>query len=144
MYLQMYAIRQEKLTYPLVIRLITRLDLTSHLRKILEATVGVYSEYLDKNLDFESLCAERKNQLKRISVLRSGRDILVYAADLNKSNPAISINYSDVLPFNDQLANLKGKKLDLILETPGGSGEAAEDMVRVLRDKYEDVAVIVP
>jgi hypothetical protein len=110
----------------------------------LEAAVGVYSEYLDRNLDFESLCAERKKQLKRISGYRNGRDILVYAADLNKSNAAISISYSDVLPFNDQLSNLKGKKLDLILETPGGSGEAAEDMVRVLRDKYEDVAVIVP
>jgi ClpP class serine protease len=110
----------------------------------LEESVGVYSEYLDKNMDFESLCAERKTQLKTISRLREGRDILVYAADLNKSNVAISINYSDVLPFNDQLANLKGKTLDFILETPGGSGEAADDMVRVLRDKYDDIAVIVP
>jgi hypothetical protein len=106
--------------------------------------VGAYSEYLDKNLDFESLCAERKAQLKNISRLHEGRDVLVYAADLNKSNAAISINYSDILPFNDQLANLKGQKLDLILETPGGSGEAAEDMVRVLRDRYDDIAVIVP
>ena len=106
--------------------------------------MGVYSEYLDKNLDFESLCAERKAQLKKISHIREGRDVLVYAADLNKSNAAISINYSDVLPFNDQLANLKSQKLDLILETPGGSGEAADDMVRVLRDRYDDIAVIVP
>ncbi|MGH7410379.1 MAG: hypothetical protein ACREJ6_04870, partial [Candidatus Methylomirabilis sp.] len=56
--------------------------------------------------------------------LRGGRDILVYVADLNKSNPAISISYADVIPFNDQLANLKGKKLDLILETPGRSGDS--------------------
>lgn len=78
--------------------------------------MGVYSEYLDKNLDFESLSTERKKQLQRISSLRDGGDILVYAADLNKSSAAISINYSDVLPFNDQLANLKGKKLDFITE----------------------------
>lgn len=111
--------------------------------------MGVYTEYLDRNLDFESLCTERKAQLKRISTIRGGREILVYAADFNKSQAAaISINYSDILPFNDQLSNLRGKKegkqLDLILETPGGSGEAAEDMVRVLRDRFDDIAVIIP
>jgi ATP-dependent protease ClpP protease subunit len=30
------------------------------------------------------------------------------------------------------------------LETPGGSGEIAEDLVKAMRIKYEDVAVIVP
>jgi predicted RNA-binding Zn-ribbon protein involved in translation (DUF1610 family) len=34
--------------------------------------------------------------------------------------------------------------VDLILETPGGSGEVAEDIVRLLRAKYEDVGVIIP
>jgi|GEM_PF-1434906 len=29
--------------------------------------MGVYSEYLEKQLSFEDLCKERKNQLKRIS-----------------------------------------------------------------------------
>lgn len=37
-----------------------------------------------------------------------------------------------------------GTAIDLILETPGGSGEVAEDIVRLLRDKYASVAVIVP
>ena len=50
----------------------------------------------------------------------------------------------DLLPISDQLANLKGTKLDLILETPGGAGEVAEDIVRMIRKKYDDVAVIVP
>jgi ClpP class serine protease len=48
------------------------------------------------------------------------------------------------LPFTDQLSNLKGKGLDLLLETPGGSGEVAEDLVKAMRGQYEDVAVIVP
>jgi hypothetical protein len=30
------------------------------------------------------------------------------------------MDYSDLLPIEDQLSNLSGKKLDLILETPGG------------------------
>lgn len=85
--------------------------------------MGIYSEYLDKKLDFQALTQERKKQLKRISQLRGDRDVLVIAADLKKGHQAISINHTDLLAVNDQLSNLKGKALDLILETPGGSGE---------------------
>jgi endogenous inhibitor of DNA gyrase (YacG/DUF329 family) len=109
--------------------------------------VGYYTEYLDRRLDASQLAAERKRQLKKISALRGGRDVLVYAADMDKPNtpPALlAIAYSDLVPFYDQLSNLNGSQLDLILETGGGSGEVAEDIVRSLHDKYEEVAVIVP
>jgi hypothetical protein len=106
--------------------------------------MGAYTEYLDRRMDFGQLNEERKRQLQRISALRGGRDVLVFAADLNKPTPAISINYADILPIQDQLDNLRGGALDLILETPGGSGEVTEDIVRLIRSKYESVAVIVP
>jgi Serine dehydrogenase proteinase len=108
--------------------------------------LGVYTEYLDKQLAFPDLTAERKLQLQRISSLRKGRDILVYAADLNKGNTGapISIDYSDILPISDQLANLSGSALDVIIETPGGDGTVAEDIVRLLRGKYKELAFIVP
>ncbi|MCC7292802.1 MAG: hypothetical protein IT449_12145 [Phycisphaerales bacterium] len=108
--------------------------------------MGFYSEYLDAKLSAQQLAHERKQQLKRVSELRK-RDVFVYAADIDKASmpPALlSIGYSDLVPFHDQLSNLKGSKLDLILETGGGSGEVAEDIVRSLHEKYEEVAVIVP
>lgn len=107
--------------------------------------MAIYSEYLDRSLnqDFKELTRERKRQLKRIADLR-GRDVLVYAADLNKGRAQISIDYPDLLPIQDQLENLRGNALDLVLETPGGSGEVAEDIVRLLRDKFDDLGVIVP
>lgn len=105
--------------------------------------MGVYTEYLDRQMGFDELSKERKAQLARIADLR-GRDVLVYAADLNKTQAPIFITYADLLPINDQLANLEGDALDVILETGGGSGEIAEDIVDLLHDKYEDVAVIVP
>ena len=108
--------------------------------------MGVYSDYLDQQAltqNFDLLTAERKKQLQRIADIR-GRDVLVFAADLNKEIPLTPIGYVDVLPISDQLSNLKGSKLDLILETPGGSGEAVEDIVRLLRATHEDLAVIVP
>ncbi|QQR78796.1 MAG: Clp protease ClpP [Candidatus Moraniibacteriota bacterium] len=108
--------------------------------------MGYYSEYLNMNIasNLEALSLERKKQLQKISSLRGNRDVLVYAADLNKQTNLIAIGYADLLPVSDQLSNLKGKKLDLILETPGGSGEVAEDIVRLLRGKYEEVSVIIP
>ncbi|MCK4745236.1 Clp protease ClpP [Candidatus Parcubacteria bacterium] len=106
--------------------------------------MGIYSEYLEKQLSFQELTDERKKQLKIISKLRGDRDVLVYAADLNKRVDAISINYADLLPISDQLSNLKGNKIDIIIETPGGSGEVAEDIVRLLHDKYDEVGIIIP
>ena len=107
-------------------------------------TMGIYSEYLQESMNFDELEAERKAQLKRIEEIR-GRDVLVYAANLSPQLRApISIEYADLLPINDQLANLSGDALDLLIETPGGSGEVAEDIVKLLRGKYEDVAAIVP
>ena len=106
--------------------------------------MGFYSEYLEKQLSFQDLTKERKGQLKKISELRGNRDVLVYAADLNKRVDAISINYADLIPISDQLSNLNGDKIDFIIETPGGAGEVAEDIVRLLHDKYKEVGIIIP
>jgi len=114
------------------------------LRLVGEVLMGIYSEYIDRRMDMKQLTAERKRQLKRISELRDNRDILVYAADLRKADLPIHINVEDLLPIADQLSNLHGSALDVILETTGGIGEVAEDIVRLIRSKYEDVAFIVP
>ena len=107
--------------------------------------MGIYSEYLDKKFNLDELNSERKEYLRRISALRDNRDILVYAADLRKHQQApIAIGQDDLLPIRDQLNNLSGSALDLIIETPGGSGEVAEDIVKAIRHKYDDLSVIVP
>jgi hypothetical protein len=106
--------------------------------------MGYFTEYLDRGMSFEDLAKERKKQLAEISRLRGGRAVLVFAADLQKGHSNISMSYPDLLALNDQLANLQGDKIDLILETPGGSGEVAEEIVRQIRGKFAEVGVIVP
>jgi len=107
--------------------------------------MGIYSDYLNMNMSFEQLSAERKNQLKAISKLRGDRDIIVYASDVNnKVNAPVAIDFSDLLSFQDQIAGLNGKAIDVILETPGGIAEAVEDIVRLLRLKYEHIGIIIP
>jgi hypothetical protein len=105
--------------------------------------MGIFAEYLDRQFGFPELTAERKKQLARIASLRN-RDVLVYAADLRKGQAPVQISYPDLLPLLDQLSNLQGFELDLILETPGGYAEIAEQVVRIIRNKYPKLGVIVP
>ena len=105
--------------------------------------MGFYSEYLDAKLNFLEISSERKKQLKNISELLESKDILVFASDLTKKAPT-AIDYSDILPFQDQISNLKGTGLILILETPGGFAEVVEDIVCLIRKKYDYFQVIIP
>lgn len=105
--------------------------------------MGSYTEYLDKNMDFNAITVERKRLLNEIGKKRGNRDVLVMASDLTKS-ASNSIEYSDILPFQDQLSNLSGEAIDIIIETPGGFAEVVEDLVRLIRSKYEKVGIIIP
>lgn len=106
--------------------------------------MGVYSEYLDAKMDWPALVKERKKELSRISELRGDRPVLVFASALNKHKAPIGIDYDDRVPFLDQLGNLEGDSIDIILETPGGSAEIVEDLVEQIRHGFSEVAVFVP
>ena len=93
--------------------------------------------------------AERKKQLAGISKARRGRDVLVIAADMTKASKTINValDYSDILPVQDQLSVLTGTEIDIVLETPGGLAEVAQDIpkivemsdeIEVLREIVED------
>lgn len=56
----------------------------------------------------------------------------------------ISITNEDIQGFMSSLYGLKRDKLDLILHSPGGSLEAAEQIVKYLRSKYKHIRVIIP
>jgi len=106
--------------------------------------MGIYADYLNQNFDGNQLIQERKRQLKRISELRGDRAILVFASALTKARAPIAIDYDDIVPVNDQLSNLSGDKIDIILETPGGYAEIAEQIIEYIRGKFNDVAFIIP
>lgn len=78
------------------------------------------------------------------------RDIIVYASAFTSKKfpnippPLISITNEDIQSFMSALHGLKGKDLDLILHSPGGSAEAADQIVQYLRSKYSHIRAIVP
>ena len=107
--------------------------------------MGIYAEYINKfskGSNWPELEKERKTQLLRISAIRD-RSVLVYASALNKQAD-ISISYEDRISFQDQLSNINLPEVDVILETPGGSAEIAEDLVNMLRTKFSKVGMIIP
>ncbi len=85
--------------------------------------MDVYSEYLDNLKGFQEITGERKKQLARITSIRKRFSMLTIASDLQKCGP-ISIDYSDILPIADQIDNLSGGEVDVILETPAGKSRA--------------------
>ena len=105
--------------------------------------MGIYSEYLDRSFDWPALTKERKKQLSQISKLRGDRAILSFASAMTKQAPIV-IDYDDLVPILDQISNLEGDKIDVILETPGGFAEIAEDIVKQIRSRFSEVAMIVP
>jgi hypothetical protein len=111
--------------------------------------MGVFSEYLSNNnlKSFQSITEERKKQLKKISEIRK-RPVLAILSDQSlkpeKKTAPVAIDYTDLIPVEDQIDNLSGDSIDVILETPGGSAERAEDIVKMLRRKFGFVSFIVP
>lgn len=69
--------------------------------------------------------------------------LFVYASSFTKNIPDIPINMDDYFIINDLLRSVKSKKLDFYIESPGGSGEAAEEIVKFLRDKFDHVSFVV-
>jgi hypothetical protein len=56
----------------------------------------------------------------------------------------LSITQQDIQGFMSALNGLTGKSLDLILHSPGGSLEAADQIVQYLRSKFDHIRAIVP
>lgn len=80
----------------------------------------------------------------------TGHDTIIYFSSQGIQRPfpvpstALSVSQDDIQGFMASLHNLKGDKLDLILHSPGGSLEAADQIVQYLRAKYPYIRVIIP
>ena len=78
----------------------------------------------------------------------TNRPTIFYAAayGLNKgvAPGMVSIGPADIQSFMTACHALKGSSLDLILHSPGGVAETAEQIVSYLRSKYQHIRAIVP
>jgi hypothetical protein len=84
------------------------------------------------------------NALKSLS----GRAVIVYASGwLSKSgfgDPALTVEADDVHALMECCNGVDERDLDLIVHSPGGSAEAAEQMLNYLRTQFDHIRCIVP
>ena len=91
----------------------------------------------------------RRKYIKSLSDF-TGRDTILYVTAYatgkmgNIPASAISVMNDDVQSFMTALNGLNNDKLDLIIHSPGGSVEAAEQIVNYLRAKYAHIRAIIP
>jgi len=91
----------------------------------------------------------RRKYLKELFEF-TGNDTIILSSAFSsikvKNLPSIfiSITNEDVQGFMSAMHGLKGNKLDIILHSPGGSLEVAEQIVNYIRNKYGYIRAIVP
>jgi len=88
----------------------------------------------------------RTKYLKQLTD-HTGRDAILYSSgwtELEANSTKFSISEPDVHGFMQTIHGLEKSKLDLIIHSPGGSPEVAEQIVTYLRAKFDDIRMIVP
>lgn len=92
----------------------------------------------------------RRKYIKELSDYTK-RDTIVYCTAYSTtkmavlpSNAVVSIMNEDIHGFMTALNGLKGRNLDIIIHSPGGSAEATEQIVNYLRSKYDNIRAIIP
>lgn len=106
---------------------------------------SILNEYVSKRLGLLDL----QNELQRLIKLynaHTGRYMFVYAADINKGRTRgidVSMVQDDFYNIQDMLRESTQKKLDFYIETPGGSGEASEEIAKFLRNKFDEVNFVI-
>ena len=83
--------------------------------------------------------AVRRDYLARLAKL-TNRNLVLYAM----KPPFGSIESGDVEGFMSALQGIPGGDLDLVIHSPGGNVDAAEQIVNYLRAKFSSIRVLVP
>lgn len=102
------------------------------------------NEYMSKRMTHHDLETELTALIKRYNELRDCT-LLVYAATTESAIPDAALNQKDFYFIKDLLdsSERNNGKLEIYLETPGGRGETAEEIVKYVRKKYDNVSFVI-
>lgn len=94
----------------------------------------------------------RRQKIKDVQSITS-RPLVIYATDFITPNPLKAqftgnltiISLADKDGFDEVTRNLpRGVEIDVLLHSPGGSAEATESIVELLRDRFSHIRFIIP
>lgn len=75
------------------------------------------------------------------------RPLIIYATKFLDNLPQGAPNYidlSDIDGFTDLTNAIEGKRVDVLLHSPGGRPDATERIVTILRRKFDDICFLIP
>ena len=102
------------------------------------------SERSPKGPDTDGIRLKYINQLHALS----GRAVIVYASGWLSGKVTTGLDYavvgSDVHALMEVCHGVNERELDLVLHSPGGSPEAAEQMMSYLRTQFDYIRALVP
>ena len=104
--------------------------------------MGFMNEYIGRKLSATDLTAELLKLISDYNKLRQ-TFAAVFVSAVGKPIPDISLNQDDYYLIHDLLRDIKSSKVDFYLETPGGSAETAEEIVKYLRSRFDQVSFVV-
>jgi hypothetical protein len=109
-------------------------------------TTSLLNEYISKRMSAMDYEVELMRLISDYNK-KKNTYLLIYAVDLDKAgsiqNADLSLIMADYHIIHELLRDFTGNALDLYLETPGGSGEAAEEIVEFLHSKFESVDFVI-
>jgi hypothetical protein len=100
------------------------------------------NEYITKRWSGPELESELLRLVSEYNKKR-GTYLFVYSAAIGKAIPEVPLMQADYFVIHDLLRHVPGKKIDVYIETPGGSGETAEEIVKLLHRNFETVSFVV-
>jgi len=105
--------------------------------------VGYIGEYLQRNMTILDYQQELRKLILEYNSLMNTH-LFIFAADACKNIPDMPICQKDYYIIYDMLSNKHDiNSIHVYLETPGGSGEAAEDIINFLRKHFNEVWFVI-
>lgn len=104
--------------------------------------MSTFQEQINNIKDGQQNKQFRLNKISEIENITK-RPLIVYATAITKGGPN-GIDLSDITGFSDLIEGIKSKTLDVLLHSPGGSAEATERIVKLLRKNFEDIRFLIP
>ena len=91
------------------------------------------------------LVPELRRAINEIENIRQ-RPLICYFANVVRPVPDVSILSSDDLPFNEMVNKIDSTKIevDVMVVTPGGTGQQVSQFVNTLRPRFSSVEFILP
>ena len=106
--------------------------------------MGYMQEYIDKikTMPLQDLEKELQQLIGQFNE-KFDCELVLFITDLEKNVQEVALTNADYEVLYDMLLDKTGNRVVTFLETPGGSGDAAQNIARMLDNKYNEVNFLI-